>query len=224
MGIVHSNDPVTLVGGGPIEKENLFKALKIGKKIVAADSGAAAVLEIGQVPEAVIGDFDSLPEETRKALPPETLHHFPDQDSTDFEKSLSRVIAPLVIAVGFSGARLDHELAVLSTLLRFEAPPCVILRGAELAFIAPPHLTLDLAVGTDIAFYPLRPVTITSTGVCWPLEEARMAPEGLISTSNRVTGPVTLRTDTRGVLVTLPAASFELICQVLAVPVAAPAR
>lgn len=224
MVIVHSNDPIILVGGAPFEKENLFRALEVGENIVAADSGAVAVLDAGRVPDAIIGDFDSLPKNVAATLRPETLHHIPDQDSTDFEKSLSRISAPLVIAVGFSGARLDHEMSVLSTLLRLNAPPCVILRGQEVAFIAPPDLTLDLPVGSDIAFYPLVAVTVTTAGVKWPLDQAVMQPGGLISTSNKVTGPVRVNADRRGVLVTLPAVSFAQICQVLAVPVAVPAK
>lgn len=218
MVIVHSDHPIILVGGAPFEKEILFKALKIGEKIVAADSGAAKVLEIGRVPDAVIGDFDSLPDRARAQLDPQTLHHVLDQDSNDFEKALRRVAGPLVIAVGVSGARLDHELAVFSVLLRVSSPPCVILRGDELAFLAPPELALDVPLGSDISFYPLVPVTVTSSGVKWPLSQALMAPDGLISTSNKVTGPVSLKTDKAGVLVTLPVGSFEQVCRALAVP------
>lgn len=224
MGIVHSQAPVILVGGAPIEKEILFQAFGAGALVVAADSGAVAVLDAGRTPDAVIGDFDSLPDTARARLPDDRLHHIPDQDSTDFEKALSRIHAPLVIAVGFSGARLDHELAVFNTLLRRETPPCVILRGAEVTFLAPADLALDLPMGSDIAFFPLVPVTVTTGGVRWPLTDALMQPGGLISTSNKVTGPVRLTTDRKGVLVTLPAASFAQICQVLADPTAARAE
>ncbi len=224
MVIVHSHAPVILVGGAPIEKEILFQALALGDHVVAADSGALAVLATGRIPDAVIGDFDSLSKADRAAIPSERLHHIPEQDSTDFEKCLTRIDAPLVIAVGFSGARLDHELAVFSTLLRIERPPCVILRGAEIAFIAPPQLRLELPVGSDISFFPLKPVTVTSSGVKWPLSEALMQPGGLTSSSNIVTGPVALDCDTRAVLVTLPAVSVASVMQALVGPGAAPAR
>ncbi|WP_224825522.1 thiamine diphosphokinase [Cognatishimia sp. MH4019] len=223
MVIVHSQAPVILVGGAPIEKEILFQALDLGDQVVAADSGALAVLDAGRVPDAVIGDFDSLPEDHRAAIPAERLHYVPEQDSTDFEKCLTRIDAPLVIAIGFSGARLDHELAVFSTLLRIDTPPCVILRGAELAFIAPPQLRLDLPVGSNLSFFPLAPVTVTTSGVKWPLTDALMRPGGLTSSSNIVTGPVALECDTRAVLVTLPAASVASVMQALAGPTASPA-
>ncbi|MEL7212858.1 MAG: thiamine diphosphokinase [Pseudomonadota bacterium] len=224
MVIVHSQAPVILVGGAPIEKGILSQALAMGDMVVAADSGALALLDAGRIPDAVIGDFDSLPLARRAEIPADRLHHIPEQDSTDFEKCLTRIAAPLVIAVGFSGARLDHELAVFNTLLRVETPPCVILRGAELAFIAPPSLRLDLPVGSDLSFFPLSPVTITSAGVRWPLKDVRMEPGGQTSTSNIVTGPVSLISDRRAVLVTLPAVSAASVMQALADPDGVPAR
>jgi len=38
------------------------------------------------MPEAVIGDFDSIPQNVRAALPDSVLYHVTEQDSTDFEK------------------------------------------------------------------------------------------------------------------------------------------
>ena len=221
MVIVHSQDPIILVGGAPIEKEILFQAFAMGDRIVAADSGAVTVLNAGRMPDAVIGDFDSLPETHRAQIPSDRLHHVPDQDSTDFEKCLTRIQTPLVIAVGFSGARLDHELAVFNTLLRIDTPPCLMLRGSELAFIAPPTLVLDLPLGSDISFFPLAPVKVTTSGVQWPLHNALMQPGGLTSTSNIVTGQVSLEGQTRGVLVTLPVASVAEVIASLADPDAA---
>ena len=224
MVIVHSQAPVILVGGAPIEKEILSQAFAMGDQIVAADSGAVAVLDAGHMPDAVIGDFDSLPDARRAEVPQDRLHHIPDQDSTDFEKCLTRIDAPLVLAVGFSGARLDHELAVFNALLKIATPPCLVLRGAEVAFIAPPDLRLDLPDRSNVGFYPLVPVTVTSAGVKWPLTDALMQPGGLTSTSNIVTGPVSLKSDKRGVLITLPVASVEAAMTALAGPTAVRAR
>ena len=53
----------------------------------------------------------------RVAVPPERLHPIPEQDSTDFDKCLRHIAAPLVLGVGFLGGRVDHELAAFSTLV-----------------------------------------------------------------------------------------------------------
>ena len=75
--IVDEMTPVTLVGGGHLGLEDLNEALRHAPVLVAADGGAGAALEQGHVPEAVIGDFDSLPEAVQNRLPAENLFHLP---------------------------------------------------------------------------------------------------------------------------------------------------
>ena len=40
--------------------------------------------------------------------------HLVDQDTTDFDKALRHIKAPVVIGAGFSGARTDHALAAFT--------------------------------------------------------------------------------------------------------------
>ena len=105
----HSDLPVTLLGAGPVYPNDIKEILKIAPGLVAADGGAATALEAGRVPDLVIGDFDSLPHSTGESLPKDRLLHVTEQDSTDFEKCLARITAPLILALGFTGARIDHE-------------------------------------------------------------------------------------------------------------------
>ena len=97
-----SRQPVTLIGGAPVPRADLDAALALAPVLAAADGGADAALANGLVPQAVWGDFDSISPQARAAIPTENLHRIAEQDSTDFEKCLSRIDAPLVIAVGFS--------------------------------------------------------------------------------------------------------------------------
>ena len=68
---------------------------------------------------AVIGDMDSLrdPERLRAAGVP--MHpRSPSRTSTDLEKCLYSVEAPLFIGLGFLGGRIDHHLAAMNALVR----------------------------------------------------------------------------------------------------------
>jgi thiamine pyrophosphokinase len=47
------------------------------------------------------------------------VHHLPEQDTTDFEKCLYSVAAPLLLGVGFLGGRADHHLAAMNVLVRY---------------------------------------------------------------------------------------------------------
>lgn len=194
---------VTLIGGGEVSQTDLALARKFAPGLVAADGGAVKALQFGAMPDAVIGDFDSLPAEIRAQLPPERLLQVTEQDSTDFEKCLTRIAAPFVVAVGFMGARQDHTLAVLATIARLRQHPTVLLGERDIIFAAPPELALDLGVGVRISLFPMGLAQGRSTGLHWPLDGISFSPEGQIATSNKTTGPIHIQTN-GAMLVILP--------------------
>ena len=202
--IIRSDAPVTLVGGGRTGADDIRQALGLAPRLVAADSGAAAALAAGHVPEAVIGDFDSLAEADKARIPDERLFHIAEQDTTDFEKALSRIAAPLVLAVGFLGARVDHQLAALNVLVRQAAQPCVRIGKHEVIFHLPLSLHLDLARGDVVSLFPMAPVTGRSTGLDWPIDGLHFAPHDRVGTSNRAQGPARIETEGPGLLAILP--------------------
>lgn len=187
--------PVTLIGGGQIDAHDLRDALALAPNVAAADGGADAALAHGLMPQAVWGDFDSISDHARAVIAPERLHHITEQDSTDFEKCLSRIIAPLVIAVGFSGARQDHFLAALSTLAKGIGPACILIAGDDIITRAPAQIALDVAPGTRVSLFPMGAFSGRSTGLKWPIDGLDFAPARRVGTSNQATGPITLHID-----------------------------
>lgn len=190
--MVTSDRGVTVVGGGLVARRDLEDAMAVAPLVVAADGGADHLLDLGLKPDRVIGDLDSLGGEARAALAPGRIVEIAEQDSTDFEKCLSRISAPFVIAVGFTGLRLDHTLAALSVLIRQEWAPVLMLGSDDLVFVAPPRIELPLEEGTRVSLYPMGPSRGRSTGLVWPIDGLDFAPDGRVGTSNRAEGPVTL--------------------------------
>ncbi|MEM9437268.1 MAG: thiamine diphosphokinase [Pseudomonadota bacterium] len=204
--------PVTVVGAGEATPELLKTALKHAPFLVAADGGARLADAAGALPRAVLGDFDSV---GALELPGVERVHLPDQDATDFMKCLMALDAPLFIGVGFLGGRLDHQMAAFTALLQ-EARPVVLLSARELAFVAPLELTLNLPVGSPFSVYPLLPARLTTRGLKYPLTEAEVAPDGLISTSNEVAAEaVEVISDRRAMLVTAPLGVLEAVLSAL---------
>lgn len=185
--IVHSLKPVLLVGGGEATDQAILQAQADVGAVVAADGGAAQLLRLGVQPDAVIGDMDSLAPQLVEQLPGEVLHRIAEQDSTDFDKCLRSIRAPLVLAHGFLGGRVDHQLAVLTVLARRADRRCVLVGGCDVICLAPPRLELTLQVGTRVSLYPLGPVRGRSDGLRWPIEGLGFAPDGRIGTSNEAT-------------------------------------
>lgn len=206
--IIHDSKPITLIGGAGFDLAALKQVLTVGTNVVAADGGARAALENGLMPAAVIGDFDSLDAATLNAIPAERLYKITEQKSTDFEKCLSRIEAPLILGVGFCAGRLDHQLAAFNALLRHPNKRCVLIGAEDLVFLAPPGLTLDLPVASRLSLFPMGPVTGRSEGLRWPISGIRFSPAGESGTSNEVCGPVRLEFDAARMLVLLPRTEF----------------
>lgn len=203
--IVSSNGPVLLIGGGAVDNAQFSILLTQCDQLVAADGGADKALAMGAVPDHVIGDLDSLSPQARRALPPGRIHQVAEQDSTDFEKCLTHLRAPLIHCLGFTGGRLDHCLAVLTTLTRLRACHCLLWDSEDIIALAPPRLSLMLGAGCRVSLYPMAQVTGTSRGLHWPIDGLVFEPAGQIGTSNRaVTDRVELGFDCPGMLILLP--------------------
>ncbi len=201
---------VTLAGGGPFYVEDLHKALSLAPHPVAADGGANRMMALDIVPEAVIGDMDSMlgkiPEKTR-------IMALTEQETTDFGKCLAHVDAPFFIGVGFLGGRVDHTLAALSVLLTHAARRVVLLGDEDVAFIAPPNWRITLEPEARVSFFPLVPcLGVSSDGLRWPIDGLAMTAAGQIGTSNEaVAARVSATFDRAGAVTILPKQYLEAV-------------
>jgi len=207
-----STTGITLLGGGEMVPGQLTRALAHAPDLVAVDSGADQALALGRMPQLVLGDLDSISAAGQAAIAPERLWHTPSQDSTDFDKALKIVRAPVILALGFTGARLDHTLAGMSTLVRNPGARVVVDAGVDLCFLAPPRLQLSLPAGSRLSLFPMAHVRCESAGLVWPTAGLEFDPLGVIGTSNAVAGgDVTLAPEKPLMLVLVPAVSLEAV-------------
>jgi thiamine pyrophosphokinase len=218
--IVQSFRGITLAGGGPFGQRDLALCLKRAPVAVAADGGADRLLGLGVMPAAVIGDFDSVSAAARDRIPFENQHLVPEQSTTDFDKALRGIAAPFVLALGFAGARLDHGLAAMNTLVSHPDRRCILIGPKDLAFAAPARLELSLTPGEPLSLFPMGPVTGRSEGLEWPIAGLSFSPSGQIGTSNRVVARrILLEFDGPGMLVILPRRRLDAAIRAL-LPVA----
>ncbi len=213
--IVHALEPITLVGAGRVGTGDIALARRLAPRVVAADGGAHACVDAGVLPERVIGDMDSGEDLAARGIGPERILRIDEQDSTDFDKALRHIAAPLVIGVGFTGARIDHELACYNALVRHAARRCLLVGGEDIVFLAPPRIALPLAAGTRVSLFPMAPVTGRSEGLRWPIAGLDFAPDGQVGTSNAAEGPVVLEMAAAKMLVMVPRACLDLVVAAL---------
>ncbi len=216
-GLFRSTQPVTLIGAGPVGAEALAAALTIAPEVVAADGGADVALPPGHVLRAVIGDMDSLRDAEGLRARGVALHRIAEQDSTDLEKCLRSVDAPLLVGLGFLGGRLDHQLAAVNAVVRYPEPPVILLGAADLCFRCPEAFAIDLPAGTRLSLFPMAPLIGTvSEGLRWSVEGLEMAPAAQLGTSNETTGGrVRLGFDSERMLVILPAEHLPQVAAAL---------
>lgn len=213
--IVHSSVPITLVGGADATVQEVQDLLTIAPKTVAVDGGLTLALTAGADPEAVIGDMDSVAPETLARVSAQRCHRINEQQSTDFDKALRHISAPVVLAAGFHGGRVDHQLAVYHVLRRRAEQPCVVLAGQQIILLAPPRLNVPTEAGDIVSLFPLEEVSGRSTGLEWPIDGLSFHPAAFIGTSNRATGPITLEMDGPGMLLILPKRLIQQVAAAL---------
>lgn len=203
------NEPVTLIGAGAVAADRLERALSRAPTLWAVDGGADTALALGHLPGAVIGDMDSISDAARARLPAVVAS---DQDYPDFDKALGLIQAPLILALGFSGSRLDHTLAGLSALLRHPHQRVILDAGDDIACLVPPALSLTLPVGTRLSLYPMRAMRCGSSGLVWPTDGLVLDPFARIGTSNETRAPrVTLSPDGPAFVLMIPAPHIDAL-------------
>ncbi|MBV6632552.1 MAG: thiamine diphosphokinase [Alphaproteobacteria bacterium] len=204
-----SNDQITtLVGGGPVDPAVLKEAVSLSGQIVGVDGGTAHLHTAGITPNTILGDMDSVPPDLMwPGTPPKEIT-LTDQDTTDFEKALKHFGAGIYLAVGFTGGRSDHYLAVLDVMLRYPEHHVTLMDEFSISTIVPVGDTqIDLPTGTQISLMPLVPTDcLTSAGLRWPINGWSMAMGKAVSISNEVSqSPITLSFSDRAVLAQAPA-------------------
>jgi len=186
--------PLVIVGGGRMEAALLHRLHAQGAAVIAADSGAHGCAAAGLLPEAIIGDLDSLDDPAAWAARTRVLA-FADQETTDFEKCLAATRAPVTIAMGMTGARFDHTLAALDAVARHARDRWIVLVDeVDIALAVSGSFSFAVEPGERVSVHPLGGVTFArSTGLRYPLDGLTLAPGVRTGTSNEaVTGAVTI--------------------------------
>lgn len=181
--------PLAIVGGGTVDPDLLRALARFGAVLVGADGGGDVIGEAGLVPAAIIGDLDSLSDraewETRTRVV-----HIPEQITTDFQKALYSTQAPVTLALGMTGKRLDHTLAALSAVLQY-APSrrLLLVDEVDVAFAAVGAFGFEAEAGERVSIHPLVRIGFrASRGLFYPLDGLVLEPGGLLGSSNAATG------------------------------------
>jgi thiamine pyrophosphokinase len=187
---------VIFANGHLPDLEAAHALLKADDYIVAADGGANHLMKMGILPEIVIGDLDSVDEDTLFELTSAEVRieqYSEDKDETDIELALSYAIElqpTSILIIGALGGRLDQTLANLS-ILTDPTLPGIDIRlddGVEEAFFCRKQAEVRGRSGDIVSLIPWHgPVEgVTTEGLQWPLYSETLYPDKSRGVSNVV--------------------------------------
>ena len=218
-----------LVGSSDFNAEH-FTAQQFSY-IVAVDGGYAHLQAVGVVPDAVIGDFDSLGYVPEAA---DVRRFPPEKDESDMELALRLTVEAAcdeVVLYGCLGRRIDHTVANVQLMLaRARAGQRVLAVGDDYA-IAVIHATREMP--GELAFDAIPPEALLSgpyanyvsvfavggpasgvwlRGLKYRLQGATLADDVSRGLSNEFIGEsASIRVEAGGLLVTFPLAAWDYL-------------
>ena len=161
--------------------------------LLAADGGANRLARLGLRPKAVIGDLDSISEQTRAWLGEERMVHRPDQDRTDLEKTLEYAFGHFgvteAVVLAALGGRTDHDLGNLGLLARLAMGERLVFESEDETVLAVAgEASLAARPGETWSFWTFDPsIRVTIEGVRWPVRRAALDAGNRPSIANEAT-------------------------------------
>lgn len=180
-----------LANGDAPKKSVIVYLQKTGySTLICADGGANTAYKLNLIPDYIIGDFDSITDESFDFFESMTKFIKLDrQNDTDVEKAIKLAISKKyseVVLLGATGDRLDHSFCNIGVLLKFsDRIYTAMLHQKSFMKVYKSNISLDTEIGEIISLYGIDKKTkITTTGLKYSLNNESL-PFGVSeSTSN----------------------------------------
>ena len=153
--------------------------LKNAKRIICCDGSAHNVILSGFIPEAIVGDMDSLDEELANRFA-DRIFHNESQETNDLTKTVTwctEMGYKDIVIVGATGKREDHTLGNISLLAEYAKNVNVIMvtdTGILRPFLQGSAITSF--TGQQVSIFSIDPeLEITSYGLRYPLSRTKIS-------------------------------------------------
>ncbi len=200
-----------VVAGSSLSAELDREELARADLLTAVDGGAEALRKLGLVPALLVGDMDSVSQQTREAFESrgvETVLLATAKDETDTEAALrllvGRGVDDITVYGALGGPRLDH---LVGNLLLLTAPwlAAVTVRmvdGQHKVFLARGDATLSGEQGDVLSLLPLTPEVrnVRTEGLLYSLDGETLTQGSTRTVSNSMRGPEARVTHDKGTL------------------------
>jgi len=152
--------------------------LKNAERIICCDGSAETLLNAGFIPDAIVGDLDSLSKSTAKRFS-DRLFRSKEQETNDLTKAVKWCIKKRykdIVILGATGKREDHTIGNISLLTDYARDVNVIMvtdTGIFLPFLE--SCKVSSFPGQQVSVFSINPETeITSKGLKYPLRKKKL--------------------------------------------------
>ncbi len=157
------------------------EAIKSSDRFIAADCGASSALSMGIIPEVVIGDLDSLEQDSAKQLTAKGVKFIKlptMKDETDTQLAVSYALeqnaSTITLIGGIAGNRFEHALANIF-LTRNPQVPIFLVNGAGMTWVVsgPQRVTVNGQKNDLLSLIPISPEVskMITDGLLYPLND-----------------------------------------------------
>ena len=204
-----SGQRVLVITGGPLPRA--VGRLPEADMVIAADQGADNAIALGLTVDLLVGDLDSVSEETLAACHT-VVQHPVDKDVTDLELAMAAAVdagAGVVTVVTSAGGRFDHALANLLVAAsdRWSALKVDLVVDRARVHVVRGTVVLEGRVGEPVSLLAVGESVsgVSTTGLRWPLSDARLEAGLGLGVSNEFAQPeASVAVGTGVVLVIVP--------------------
>jgi thiamine pyrophosphokinase len=202
-----------VVGSGTADTNQLRQYAEKADFIIACDGGMGHCRKADILPNVIIGDFDSVKAEDKAyfdTMGIETYTYPTHKDMTDSEIGINLAIdrgATEIYLFGLSGTRLDHTITNINLLM-------LPLKKGIKAVLTDTHnqvelvdkiITVNGSKGDTVSLIPLTTTVngITTAGLEYPLENAKMTIGASLGVSNVMTEDIAKVSVSDGILMVI---------------------
>ncbi len=172
-------DAVILANGQYPTHETPVRVLRRAKYLLCCDGAAVKHLGKGRVPDAVVGDLDSLPIEVKSVFA-DKLHHDPDQNSNDLTKAIMfcrKNGFKSVAIIGATGLREDHTIGNVALMVSYAQQGMEVVMVTDTGVLLPMLSSgvVQSFEGQQVSLFSFDPQTkLTTQNLKYPLTNATL--------------------------------------------------
>ena len=166
-------DAVIVAGGEFPTAPQPLEILQSAPYVVCCDGAADRYIATGRVPDAIVGDGDSISAENREKFA-HLLHIISEQESNDQTKAMRYLLEHgmrRIAIVGATGRREDHTIGNISLLIEYARAGCQVRSFTDHGVFVPCNgtTTHKCHKGQQVSIFSITARDLSAEGLLYPI-------------------------------------------------------